>query len=51
MFHTFVVQGIRKIISNSLNGKRIASKKGIGTRRLYLSDIANYDHEQHPYFI
>ena len=34
------------IISNSLNEKQIVLKKDVGTWRLHLSDIANYDHVQ-----
>ena len=34
------------IISNLLNDKQIVLKKDIGTWRLHLSDIANYDHKQ-----
>ena len=48
---TILLDSAGGVISNSLNDKRIVLKKDVGTWRLSLSDIANYDHKQDPYTV
>ena len=48
---TILLNSAGGVISNSLNDKQIVLKKDIGTWRLSLSDVANYDHKQYPYTV
>ena len=48
---TILLDSAGGVISNSLNDKQIVLKKDIGTWRLSLSDIANYDHKQDSYMV